>query len=87
MAVQHRIVYPDGFTIPDEAARIHGITTETARSQGIPLQDVLEELNEDLGAYGPELYVGHNVTFDRPIVLAEFSRAGMAEEFCRSFAQ
>lgn len=36
MSVQHAIVDP-GIEIPDEAAAIHGITTERARAEGEPL--------------------------------------------------
>lgn len=40
---------PEGFNIPYDADKIHGISTELAHEQGIPLQDVLEEFNEALG--------------------------------------
>lgn len=30
------IIRPEGFTIPDEAAKVHGITTEKALAEGIP---------------------------------------------------
>ena len=77
---EHRIVRPDGFTIPDDAARIHGLTTRIALKKGMPLVSVLEELNRDLERLGPQLYVGHNIAFDRPILLTEFSRAGLREK-------
>ncbi|MEU2134946.1 exonuclease domain-containing protein [Streptomyces sp. NPDC018352] len=33
-----------GITIPDEAAAVHGITTEQARAEGRPAADVVEEI-------------------------------------------
>ena len=36
------IVKPEGFTIPPEASRVHGITTLVAREKGEPLQEVME---------------------------------------------
>ena len=36
IASLNAIVRPDGWTIPDEVAAIHGITTERAREEGVP---------------------------------------------------
>src|SRR5262249_27328942 len=41
--VYDRIVKPDGWTIPDEAAKIHGIDTERALAEGEPEGEVLGE--------------------------------------------
>lgn len=38
---QNHIVKPNGYTIPYNAAQIHGITTERAMEEGIDLADVL----------------------------------------------
>ena len=35
------IVKPEGFTIPPEASRVHGITTLVAREKGEPLQECI----------------------------------------------
>lgn len=75
----HHIIFPDDFTIPSAAAAIHGITTETARRRGIPLADALTELCAQIEDHRPSLYVGHNVSFDRPIVLNEYRRTGLDE--------
>lgn len=73
--VQCRIVRPCGFTIPQEASDIHGITTARAVAEGRPLADVLMELFDDAADCG--LLVGHNVDFDRPIIGAELVRVGL----------
>ena len=78
-ATIHRIIRPDGFTIPAGATAIHGITTETARRRGIPLVEALTALQADVVRHTPGLYVGHNVSFDRPIVLNEYARLGHPE--------
>src|SRR6185436_10750455 len=36
------IIRPEGFSIPRDATAIHGITTERAMAQGIPLAEALE---------------------------------------------
>ena len=39
--VQDHIIYPDGFDIPFNSTKIHGISTERARNEGKPLEEVL----------------------------------------------
>ena len=74
LSLAHHIIYPDGFTIPVEASAIHGISTEAARRKGIPIKDALTGLATDIDRHAPTLFVGHNVSFDRPIVLNEYAR-------------
>jgi len=69
------IIRPDGFVIPDEAARIHGITQSRALREGQPLQVVLEKFGALVA--GTEYLVAHNMAFDEKIAGAEFLRAGM----------
>lgn len=66
------IIRPDGFSIPIDAAAIHGITTEKAKREGLPLAEVLEEFGTDLSL--AKHIVGHNIDFDRNIVSAEVWR-------------
>lgn len=79
LTTEHHIIRPSDFTIPVEAARVHGITTAIARQRGIPLEDALNQLRDEIEQHEPILYVGHNVTFDRPIVLNEYERTGLDE--------
>jgi len=69
------IVRPDGFIIPDEAAAIHGITTEKALAEGLPLDSVLVLFSNALDS--AEYIVGHNISFDIHIVGAEMIRRGL----------
>lgn len=72
---QHdHIIYPDGFSIPNDAARIHGITTKIAQAKGVPLQKAIEEFLADFNKV--EIIVGHNIAFDKRIVGAELIRLG-----------
>jgi len=66
------IVRPDGYDIPYNAAKIHGITTERALKDGVDLSEVLKIFYEDLSRTG--YTVGHNVEFDLNVVGAELSR-------------
>ena len=76
MAGDSHIVKPEGFTIPDQAAKIHGITTAKALHEGQALQTVLQIFRSRICA--AEILVGHNIDFDVKIVGAEFIRAGIA---------
>ena len=72
------IVKPDGFVIPVDSTLIHGITTERANEEGIPLADAIEQFKADLEM--ATFIVGHNVNFDKKVVGAEMIRLGMADE-------
>jgi DNA polymerase III subunit epsilon len=67
------IIRPRGFIIPDEAAEIHGITTERAMAEGFDLKTVLTEFASVIDR--SEVMVAHNIDFDEKIVGAEFIRA------------
>jgi DNA polymerase III subunit alpha len=72
---QDYLVQPDGFNIPYDAEKIHGISTELAQEQGIPLIEVLEKFNIALSK--TKFVVGQNVKFDLNIMGAEFVREGI----------
>ena len=72
---QDYLVRPEGFNIPYDAERIHGISTELAQAQGIPLSEVLEKFNTALSK--AKFIVGQNVGFDVNIMGCEFYRLGV----------
>jgi len=69
------IVKPEGFTIPAEASRVHGISTERALREGESITSVLQHFNSliEQASY----LVAHNISFDEKIVGSEFLRNGM----------
>jgi DNA polymerase III subunit epsilon len=69
------IVKPEGFSIPAEVSRIHGITNEIANTKGISLELVLNEF--DLLVQDASYLVAHNISFDEKIVGAEYLRKRM----------
>ncbi|MDI9256459.1 DNA polymerase III subunit alpha [Flavobacterium sedimenticola] len=72
---QDYLVQPEGFNIPYDAERIHGISTELAQAQGIPLSEVLKKFNAALSK--AKFIVGQNVGFDVNIMGCEFYRLGV----------
>ena len=68
------LVQPDGFTVPYDAEKIHGISTALAQEEGLPLAEVLSLFRAALEQ--AEFVGGHNVSFDLNIMGAEFLRLG-----------
>ncbi|MEI7508439.1 MAG: DNA polymerase III subunit alpha, partial [Flavobacterium sp.] len=75
--VEHQdyLINPQGFNIPYDAERVHGISTELAQKQGISLKEVLEKFNTALSK--TKFIVGQNVGFDVNIMGCEFYRMGI----------
>jgi DNA polymerase III epsilon subunit-like protein len=66
------IIYPMDFVIPQDSAKIHGITTERAKKEGASLHKVLPQFNADVEK--AVTIIAHNAEFDLPIVNTEFMR-------------
>ncbi|XLS29668.1 DNA polymerase III subunit alpha [Flavobacteriaceae bacterium M23B6Z8] len=70
------LIKPEGFNIPFDAEKIHGISTELAVAEGEDLSIVLEKFNMVLSR--TKFVVGQNVGFDVNIMGAEYHRAAIA---------
>ncbi|UOX34631.1 DNA polymerase III subunit alpha [Flavobacterium sediminilitoris] len=81
--VEHQdyLVKPEGFNIPYDAERIHGISTELAQENGIALSEVLEKFNIALSK--AKFVVGQNVGFDVNIMGCEFHRMNTESEMSK----
>jgi TPR repeat protein len=71
------IIKPEGFPIPDDAAKVHGINTYTAMREGKPLKNVIDDFLK--AAEKAQCLVGHNVAFDQKVVGAELCRLGIKD--------
>lgn len=82
------IIRPDGWTIPDDVAAVHGITTERALAVGIPESLAVEMFMALHAVAGTR--IAHNESFDARILrialmrfdtveVADAWKAGMAE--------
>ena len=72
------VIKPDGFVIPADATKVHGITTQRAKEEGVPLAEAIEQFKADLDM--ATYIVGHNIEFDKKIVGAEMIRLGMKDD-------
>ena len=83
---QDHIIQPEGFEIPYEAERIHGISTQKAKTEGVVLQVVLEKFKKLIDK--TDYIIAHNIAFDEKILGAEFYRKNMehrlflSERYC-----
>lgn len=68
----NKFVIPEGFYIPEDATRIHGITTEYADYWGERLERVLHVFNKSLRK--AEFIICHNTWFDTNVILGEMKR-------------
>ncbi|MFC3199748.1 DNA polymerase III subunit alpha [Parapedobacter deserti] len=75
--IEHRdyLIKPDGFNIPFDAERVHGISTELAEEQGADLRSVLEEFSQALAK--TKFVVGQNIGFDVNIMACEYHRLNL----------
>ena len=71
----NHIIRPVGFTIPEDASNIHGITTEIAVEQGLKVEVVLPQFLLD--CQKADAIIGHNINFDLNVVQAEMHRLNL----------
>ncbi len=76
LKVKNFIIKPDGYDIPYNAQKIHGISTEYANNHGMPLIEVLTDFVKDVKT--SKFIIGHNVHFDKQIVGCELLRSSMS---------
>lgn len=70
------IIRPDGWTIPDEVVKIHGITTEIAMRYGVSIAMALAAFDRLSEAQDEPVYVAHNLDFDSLLIAVEKYRLG-----------
>ena len=75
---QEYLVQPDGFNIPYDAEKIHGISTELAQEKGEQISVVLDKFTKAINK--TKFIVGQNVGFDLNIIGSEFFRENMANK-------
>lgn len=76
LATLDLIIRPDGWTIPDQVAAVHGITTEMARDLGVSEVVAVDAL---LSMWRPapgneRLWIAHNSPFDQRIIRIAIKR-------------
>ena len=73
------IIKPNGYNIPYDSEKIHGISTQLAEEKGEELSSVLKKFISVIKK--SQFVCGHNVKFDLNIIGAEFLRLGLPNFF------
>ena len=81
-AQDHLVKLPEGMSIPPESAKVHGITDSQLNRKGVDAAIALHTFVESLR--GVDMYVAHNLDFDRSVIQAECFRLGLSPPFDRS---
>lgn len=69
------IKIPYDIEIPQESINLHGITNDISYSQGINIENIIEEFMEDLN--NCDYIIGHNIEFDINMIKVELMRLNM----------
>ena len=75
------IIRPEGFNIPENSVKIHGISQKHACDCGKDLKEVLNNLNEAMKP--AHTLVAHNLNFDIGVLQSESIRIGVSLELPR----
>lgn len=67
-----RIIKPNGFIIPEESIKIHGITNEKANNEGKKIKKMLKFMGKIIKEC--DYIVGYNVYYDINVLLSELHR-------------
>ena len=68
----NEIIKPNGFTIPMDASKVHGITTDIANQRGSNIEEVFELFSIHLRR--AKVVVAHNMAYDEKIIGSELIR-------------
>lgn len=66
------LITPEGWTIPKEAADVHGITTEMATAYGVPIRSAMHIFAKLVKQ--ARIVIAHNIDFDRTLIGYEAER-------------
>lgn len=73
------IIKPDGWVIPDDMAALHGITTERAMAEGIPLVTSIGHLKAKIEENPGHTISAFNSAFDNRIIRIACKRLGIPD--------
>ena len=76
------IILPEGWEIPYQSERFHGISTERAKEEGTDLEEVLRAFA--LVIHKSKYIIAHNLNLDLNVVRAEFYRKNISNTIAQT---
>jgi len=73
----------ENIKLDEEAVKIHGLTRDFLMKYGIKIEDALQQMSKDINKC--DLVVGHNVIFDKNVVLVEAIRNDIPVRFKKEY--
>jgi DNA polymerase III epsilon subunit-like protein len=80
--VDRIIKIPNNIIISKESENIHKITNEINKTKGVEIKRELVEFNETLAL--ADIVVGHNISFDKRMIMVECIRHKIQQNFTRN---
>lgn len=78
-SINEVIKIPDGINISRDSQKLHGISKELTKSQGIDIKIILNRFNKLLNQ--ADTIIGHNISFDKNIIMVESLRNKVIQDF------
>lgn len=72
LKAQTLVIRPNGFTIPESATEVHGITQDRAMQEGVMLSAALKAFMDDVKT--ADIIVAHNANYDINVIACELYR-------------
>jgi DNA polymerase-3 subunit epsilon len=72
------IAKPDGWTVPEFVASIHGLTTEICEAKGVPMPEILAKFNAMKAKCTDR--VAYNISFDKTMLMREELAYGITHD-------
>jgi DNA polymerase III subunit epsilon len=83
LATENNIIkLSDDVDISPKSIEIHGITREKSKAEGIDIKEALQKFNDNLDQV--ELIVGHNISFDKQVIMVECQRNNIRHRFIKN---
>ena len=80
--VDSLIKIPQDIVITEDSVKIHKITKEMTQNKGIDIYNALKKFNTVLEE--ADIAVGHNISFDKNMIMVESIRNGISHNFMKS---
>jgi len=81
--LSHCLIKPEGWSMPEDIAKINGLSDDILRESGVPIRDALAVLHSWL--HRGCTIVAHNVQFDLKMLRGELRRLDMPDYYDRTY--